>query len=45
MESPNAPNSFYNHKKTTNTSDAKPIMCISFANEGKTQVGWVVAIG
>jgi hypothetical protein len=31
--------------KKDNTSEAKPTMCISFANEGKTQVGWVVAIG
>jgi hypothetical protein len=25
--------------------EARPIMCVSFVNKGKTQVGWVVAIG
>ncbi len=32
-------------KKIGNMSEAKPTMCVSSANEGKTQVGWVVAIG
>ncbi len=25
--------------------EARSIMCVSFANEGKTQVGWVAAVG
>ncbi len=35
----------YNRKKTSITFEARLIMCIPFANEGKTQVKWVVAIG
>jgi len=41
----NASNSSCNHKKIGNTSEARPIMCISSTNEGKTQVGWVATIG
>ncbi len=44
-KSPNALNSFCNCKKPSNSSKARPTMCVSFANEGKTKVGWVVAIG
>jgi hypothetical protein len=38
-------NSFCNRKKIGNTFEARPIMCVSFANEGKTQVGWIVVVG
>jgi hypothetical protein len=41
----NAPNSSCNCKKTNNTFEARPIMCVSVASERKTQVGWVVAVG
>jgi hypothetical protein len=44
-KSPNVPNSSYNRKKIGNTSEARPTMYISFANKGKTQVGWVTTIG
>jgi hypothetical protein len=44
IENPNVPNSSCNRKKTSNTSDARPIMCISSANEGKTQIRWVIVI-
>jgi hypothetical protein len=44
IESLNAPNSSNNCKKTSNTFEAGPIMCVSFANERKTQVGWVVVV-
>jgi hypothetical protein len=30
---------------TSTTSKAKQTMCISFTNEGKTQVGWPTKIG
>jgi hypothetical protein len=45
IESLDAPNSSYNHKKTSNTSKVGPTMCISSTNKGKTQVRWVVIIG
>jgi hypothetical protein len=32
-------------KKKKTTSNAGPIICVSFAKEGKTQVGWVVDLG
>jgi hypothetical protein len=41
----NVNNSSYNHKNTRTTFNVGPIICISSTNEGKTQVGWVVAIG
>jgi len=44
IERPNAPNSSCNYKKIGNTSNARPTMCVSSANEGKTQVRWVVAV-
>jgi hypothetical protein len=44
-EIPYAPNSFWNRKKTGKMSEVGPTMCISFANEGKKQVGWVVTVG
>jgi hypothetical protein len=44
IENPNAPNSSCNCKKIGNTSKVGLIMCISFANKGETQVGWVVTI-
>ncbi len=31
-------------QKTCNTSKAGPTMCISFANERKTQIEWVATI-
>jgi len=37
-------NSCSNCKKVGTTSNAKPIIYISFTNERKTQVGWVVSI-
>jgi hypothetical protein len=43
IESLNTPNPSNN--LTSNTSRARPTMCVSSANEGKTQVGWVVVIG
>jgi hypothetical protein len=45
IKSPNAPNSFYNRKKTCNTFEVGSTMCVSFANKEKTQVGWTVAVG
>jgi hypothetical protein len=27
------------------TFEARPIMCVSSANERKTQIGWVVVVG
>jgi hypothetical protein len=30
--------------KKGNTSKAKPTMCVSSTNKGKTQIGWVVPI-
>jgi hypothetical protein len=44
-ESPNANNSSYKCKNVRSTSNAGLAICVSFANEGKTQVGWVVIIG
>ncbi len=35
----------YNRKKISITYEVGQIMCIPFANEGKTQVKWVVVIG
>jgi hypothetical protein len=31
-------------KNARTTFDANPIICVSFTKEGKTQVGWVIAI-
>jgi hypothetical protein len=36
FESPNANNSSYNCKNVKTTSDAGLVICVSFANEGKT---------
>jgi hypothetical protein len=44
IESPNADNSSYNRKNARTTYNARPIICVSFAKEGKTQVGWDVTI-
>ncbi len=44
FENPNAPNFSCNHKKIGNTFEAKPILHISSANEGKTQVGWAITL-
>jgi hypothetical protein len=44
IENPNVENSFYNCKKIRTTFDAKPTICVSFANEKKTQAGWVVIV-
>ncbi len=41
----NASNSSYNCKKKGNTFEAKPIMCVSFVNEGKRWIGWAVIVG
>ncbi len=41
----NAENSYCNHKKKRTTSNAGPIICVSFANKRKTQVGWAIAVG
>ncbi len=38
IESPNAKNSCYNRKKIGTTSNARPTICVSFANKWKTQV-------
>jgi hypothetical protein len=43
-KSPNAKNPYSNCKKTITTSDAKPTICVSSTNEGKTQVGWVAIV-
>jgi hypothetical protein len=44
MESLNANNSSYNHKNAGTTSNVKPIICVSSAKEGKTQVGWATIV-
>jgi len=44
-ESPNLLNFSYNRKKVGNVSKARPTMCISSTNEGKTQVKWVATVG
>jgi hypothetical protein len=41
----NAKNSYCNHKKTRTTFDAKPIICVSSTNKGKTQARWVAIVG
>jgi hypothetical protein len=43
-KTPNAGNFSYNCKNTRTTSDAGPIIRVSFAKEGKTQVEWVVIV-
>jgi hypothetical protein len=45
IESPNVNNSFYNCKNVKTTSDAGLAICVSFANEGKTQVRWAAVVG
>jgi hypothetical protein len=45
IERPDVENSSYNCKKTRTTFDARLIICVSFANEGKTKIGWVAVIG
>jgi hypothetical protein len=45
IESLNVPNLSCNHKKTSNTFEVGPIMCVSFATEGKTQVRWATIVG
>jgi len=45
FESPNANNSSYNRKNVKTTSDAGLVICVSFANEGKTQVKRAVIVG
>jgi len=45
IESPNVDNSSHNCKNTGTTSDVGPTLCVAFAKEGKTHVGWVVVIG
>jgi hypothetical protein len=40
----NAQNFCSNCRKTKITFDAKPTICVSSANEKKTQVGWAIAI-
>ncbi len=45
IESPNVDNSFCNHKNVRTTPNVKLIISISSTKEGKTQVGWVDAIG
>ncbi len=44
-KSPNANNSFYNHKNAITTSDAGLAICVSFANKRKTQVRWAAVVG
>ncbi len=41
----NAENCYCNCKKIGTTFDAGPTVCISFANKGKTQIGWATIIG
>ncbi len=43
-ESFSAKNSSCNCKKIRTTFDARPIICISSTNEGKTQVKWAVIV-
>ncbi len=45
IKSPNAQNSCCNCKKIGTKSYARPTICISSINEGKTQVKWVIDIG
>jgi hypothetical protein len=45
IKSLNAQNSCCNCKKIGTTSYARPTICISSINEGKTQVKWVINIG
>jgi len=44
IESPNANNFSYNRKNVKTTSDAGLAICVSFANEGKTQVRWAAVV-
>ncbi len=44
-KSPNAQNSCCNCKIKRTMSYARPIICVSSTNEGKTQVRWDVVIG
>ncbi len=45
IKSPNAQNYCCNCKKTGSTSYARPTICISSTNKGKTQVQWVIVLG
>jgi len=45
IESPNANNSSYNHKNVKTTSNVGLVICVSFANKGKTQVKWAAVVG
>ncbi len=45
FESPNANNSSYNRKNVKTTFDAGLVICVSFANEGKTQVKRAAIVG
>jgi len=45
IKSPNAPNFSCNYKKIGSTSKARLIKCLSFVDEGKTQVRWVTKVG
>jgi hypothetical protein len=45
IKNSNVENSCCNHKKIGTTFDAKPTICVSSTNKGKTQVGWATTIG
>jgi len=44
IENYNVNKSSYNCNKTKTTFDARPIICVSFANEEKTQVKCIVIL-
>jgi hypothetical protein len=44
-KSPNADNASYNCKNVKDTFDARLVICVSFAKERKTQVGWAIVVG
>jgi hypothetical protein len=45
MENPNVANSICNHKMASTTFEMEKTKCASLTSEGKTQVGWIIAIG
>jgi hypothetical protein len=44
-KSPNADNSSYNRKNAQTTFDVGLAICVSFAKERKTHVGWATVVG
>jgi hypothetical protein len=45
MENPNVANSAYNHKTAGTTFEMELTKCASLTSEGKTKIGWIIAIG